>query len=79
MQPNIKLMLAGGILAGALVHDIRISMKLRKASLKLVEENKNLRRGLGLTLKQMTYLCQLLDENGVTISEFDIIALNNPM
>lgn len=79
MEPSIKMCLAGGFLAGALIHDIRISRKLKKSALELVDANRNLHAQLEDAHSMIRYLVYKIDDGGVPWTEFDVIALTNPM
>lgn len=86
MHPN-KFMLAHVAFALVLAHDIRTQITARKEHKQDLETNAHIvanavimgsdyENKLNASKKQIEYLVGLLNENDVTIDEFDLIALN---
>lgn len=74
MLPVIALKAVGGILSGcgyAIWHQRRTIKELH-------EDNEMMKDTISFAQYQMYYLLTVLDNNGVELEEFDMIALTNP-
>lgn len=90
-MPN-KTHIAYATLVVAVANDFVWSIKARRAARKLieinnsladenaslVEENASLEDSVAHAHYMVTYLSQVLDAHDIALSEFDLIALNNP-
>ncbi len=74
-----KSQIANGIFAAALIYDLYISRKNRNRFNEILEENNNLEAQVNHTLYAANYMAQKLADNEIDLSDFDLIALNNPM
>lgn len=67
------------VLASIIAYDAKATLKNRKIFKKNLKENKLLRTRLLVSDAQVLYLIHILNENGIAASDFDLIALNNPI
>ncbi|MEO7398591.1 MAG: hypothetical protein ABIW84_08510 [Ilumatobacteraceae bacterium] len=74
-----KSLLTNGIFAVALLHDMVTYRKIQKRLNEILEENRVLHGQVDHALYVANYMALKLADNDIDLSDFDIIALNNPM
>jgi hypothetical protein len=74
-----KHLIVNGVLVACLIWDTRAHFKNKAKYASLLEENTDLLDLATRQQAQIKYLCTLMDKQDITVDEFDIIALNNPL
>jgi hypothetical protein len=77
-MPN-KHVIANVVLVACLAWDTRAHYKNKAKFANVLEENTNLCDLVTRQQAQIKYLCTLIDKHKITIDEFDLIMLNDPM
>lgn len=74
-----KLYIINGILVATLIWDAKVHLRNKAKYKQLQETNQDLWEMLSRSNAQVKYLCTLIDKNEITVDEFDMIALNDPV
>jgi hypothetical protein len=74
-----KSQIANGVLVATLAYDLYAARKNKTKFNELQEMNDILLNELNNTLYRNQYMANLLDTNEILMTEFDQIAMNNPM
>jgi hypothetical protein len=72
-MPKFKLAHAMFVLLAA--HDIRLQIRAYKAAKLYLEATKAYEYTERANMAQIQYLCQLLDQHGIEVTEFDLMVL----
>jgi hypothetical protein len=74
-----KLHIINGVLVATLIWDTTVHLRTKAKYKQLEEANHDLHTMLRRSNGQVMYLCTLIDKNKVTVDEFDMIMLNDPV
>lgn len=74
-----KLYIINGVLVATLIWDAKVHFRNKAKYKQLQETNEDLWQMLTRSNAQVKYLCTLIDKNEITVDEFDMIALNDPV
>lgn len=68
-----------GILLGVMYHDARIHIQNKTKFMEILEERNTLQDELNKAQARVKYLAHMIDRSDAPVTEFDFIALQNPI